>query len=318
MVADYSRIPDGRNENDVYIIPDSEEDSGTETSGFEDVTHHTTYSHRRHPISTSQKIDQTRSRILPWPITSLKDQAPDNASAYDNDDDDPTYNLDNEKGFSELNDNEGIDKSMKPDLFDDILRNPHRKKRKIHSQLTMQTERSRIRSTQQNRSMNVGGGPSRAKISMERSVSSAHNGRVSESADSIRTHWTRANKERTSGNQQTQKRKAVSPLSYDQITDQSNNEFYQDLVSNADSENAIELPNPNRQQKRREISFRKRRILWTEEETRRLIKLFEYYGPRWRLIKQKDNRHPRGAKLTERTEIDLKDKIRNVKAGYLR
>jgi hypothetical protein len=113
---------------------------------------------------------------------------------------------------------------------------------------------------------------------------------------------------------QTRKRKAVSPASYDQTEDQINESYIGQEQDNifTDSDELVELPKP--QQRRN--NYVKRRTPWTGEETRRLVRLFEEYGPLWNLIKQKDERHRLGAKLTNRSNIDLKDRIRTVKKQY--
>lgn len=54
---------------------------------------------------------------------------------------------------------------------------------------------------------------------------------------------------------------------------------------------------------------------WTEDETRRFIKLVGKFGTSWSLIKQKDAAYAdRGGepKLTERNQVQLKDKARNM------
>jgi hypothetical protein len=59
------------------------------------------------------------------------------------------------------------------------------------------------------------------------------------------------------------------------------------------------------------------RIGWSKNETRRLIKLWQLYGNSWSQIKGADE-EMEPPRLTNRTQIDLKDKMRNVKAFMAR
>lgn len=59
------------------------------------------------------------------------------------------------------------------------------------------------------------------------------------------------------------------------------------------------------------------RIGWSKKETRRLIKLWQLYGNCWSQIKGADE-EIEPPRLTHRTQLDLKDKMRNVKAFMAR
>ncbi|EDN05436.1 predicted protein [Histoplasma mississippiense (nom. inval.)] len=58
------------------------------------------------------------------------------------------------------------------------------------------------------------------------------------------------------------------------------------------------------------------RRMWSEEEERRLLQLFVEYGPKWRILQLMDKEHSDGAVLQDRSNVDLKDKIRNMKVRY--
>ena len=60
-----------------------------------------------------------------------------------------------------------------------------------------------------------------------------------------------------------------------------------------------------------------RRGRWTAKETDRLLQLWKEYGNDWVRIIEEDAAML-DSLLTGRTAVDLKDKIRNVKIGYLR
>lgn len=55
------------------------------------------------------------------------------------------------------------------------------------------------------------------------------------------------------------------------------------------------------------------RIGWSKRETRRLIKLWQMYGGAWSMIKSADEEMETPL-LRARSQTDLKDKMRNVKA----
>ncbi|KIW78348.1 hypothetical protein Z517_08183 [Fonsecaea pedrosoi CBS 271.37] len=57
---------------------------------------------------------------------------------------------------------------------------------------------------------------------------------------------------------------------------------------------------------------------YTEEEVDRLLELIALYGTRWARILQEDNRHEDGPRLQDRTQVQLKDKARNIKLVYLK
>jgi hypothetical protein len=59
------------------------------------------------------------------------------------------------------------------------------------------------------------------------------------------------------------------------------------------------------------------RIGWSKYETRRLINLWQLYGNAWSQIKDADA-EMEPPRLTNRTQMDLKDKMRNVKAFMVR
>ncbi|KAL8807421.1 MAG: hypothetical protein Q9182_000760 [Xanthomendoza sp. 2 TL-2023] len=60
------------------------------------------------------------------------------------------------------------------------------------------------------------------------------------------------------------------------------------------------------------------RTPWSEEETSRLQELIEEYGISWKLLKELDAEHARGAELKDRDQVALKDKARNMKMDYLK
>ena len=67
-----------------------------------------------------------------------------------------------------------------------------------------------------------------------------------------------------------------------------------------------------------ERNYRKR---WSEEETARLVKLISIFGPQWARIKRQDDLCPSsegGPKLTQRSQVQLKDRARNMVLSYLR
>ncbi|KAL1959653.1 hypothetical protein VTO42DRAFT_1688 [Malbranchea cinnamomea] len=62
-------------------------------------------------------------------------------------------------------------------------------------------------------------------------------------------------------------------------------------------------------------SRRRERVFWTIEETKRLIALIGRYGPKWSKIKEKDAAQPE-PKLGRRSQVNLKDKARNLAFDY--
>jgi hypothetical protein len=61
---------------------------------------------------------------------------------------------------------------------------------------------------------------------------------------------------------------------------------------------------------------RKGRLPWSSRETSELIQLIEEFGTSWTLIKEMDNQ--RSQILTERDQVALKDKARNIKFATLK
>lgn len=57
---------------------------------------------------------------------------------------------------------------------------------------------------------------------------------------------------------------------------------------------------------------------YTADEEKRLIELIERYGTRWADIKRADEAHPDGPKLSRRSQVQLKDKARNLYIDYLK
>lgn len=94
--------------------------------------------------------------------------------------------------------------------------------------------------------------------------------------------------------------------------------FYPYAVSDSESERNIPVPSPRRSLPVPNFKPRKERISWSKEETQRLVYLFQQYGRQWRLIQNKDLRHRNGALLQNRSNVDLKDRIRNYKTKCLR
>ncbi|OQV09605.1 hypothetical protein CLAIMM_13711 [Cladophialophora immunda] len=60
------------------------------------------------------------------------------------------------------------------------------------------------------------------------------------------------------------------------------------------------------------------RIAYTEREVNRLMELVELHGTRWARILEEDNRHDDGPMLQGRTQVQLKDKARNIKLDFLK
>jgi hypothetical protein len=66
----------------------------------------------------------------------------------------------------------------------------------------------------------------------------------------------------------------------------------------------------------RAATGRKGRQAWSQRETSELIQLIEEFGTSWTLIKDMDNQ--RSQLLTERDQVALKDKARNIKFSTLK
>ena len=62
----------------------------------------------------------------------------------------------------------------------------------------------------------------------------------------------------------------------------------------------------------RRQAFPQRRTPYSNEEVNRIIDLVEQYGTSWTLIKTMDEEHPDGPRLDSRTQVDIKDKCRNI------
>lgn len=67
---------------------------------------------------------------------------------------------------------------------------------------------------------------------------------------------------------------------------------------------------------RRRVIEPRRPFSAAEED--RLISLIEKYGTSWAFLLQRDERHREGPLLQERSQVNLKDKARNLKMAYLR
>ncbi|EXJ57662.1 uncharacterized protein A1O5_12452 [Cladophialophora psammophila CBS 110553] len=57
---------------------------------------------------------------------------------------------------------------------------------------------------------------------------------------------------------------------------------------------------------------------YTEQETTRLMEMIELYGTRWARILEEDSVHEDGPLLQGRTQVQLKDKARNIKLDFLK
>ncbi|KAL2440962.1 hypothetical protein ABEF95_009887 [Exophiala dermatitidis] len=57
---------------------------------------------------------------------------------------------------------------------------------------------------------------------------------------------------------------------------------------------------------------------YTDAEVDRLMELVALYGPKWALILKRDRDHPDGPLLQNRTQVQLKDKARNIKLDFLK
>lgn len=62
----------------------------------------------------------------------------------------------------------------------------------------------------------------------------------------------------------------------------------------------------------RRHAFTQTRQPYSREEIDRIIKLVEDYGTSWSLIKTMDEKHPDGPELSHRSQVDIKDKCRNM------
>ena len=90
-----------------------------------------------------------------------------------------------------------------------------------------------------------------------------------------------------------------------------------------DSQNVYESSQAVNRRAKFEVARRKPRMAqqrtpYSEEETARLIELVETYGTSYAYIKQMDEKHPGDPSLQNRTQLQLKDKARNLKMDYLK
>lgn len=60
------------------------------------------------------------------------------------------------------------------------------------------------------------------------------------------------------------------------------------------------------------------RRAWEPEEINRLCEMVAQYGCAWSQILVEDSEHPDGPCLQRRTQVQLKDKARNLKMDYLK
>jgi len=60
------------------------------------------------------------------------------------------------------------------------------------------------------------------------------------------------------------------------------------------------------------------RIAYSVDEVDRLMEMIALYGTQWARILREDNAHPDGPQLQNRSQIQLKDKARNMKLDWLK
>jgi hypothetical protein len=60
------------------------------------------------------------------------------------------------------------------------------------------------------------------------------------------------------------------------------------------------------------------RKAYSPEEVDRLLDMIALYGTQWARILREDNVHPDGPMLQGRTQVQLKDKARNIKLDMLK
>ena len=60
------------------------------------------------------------------------------------------------------------------------------------------------------------------------------------------------------------------------------------------------------------------RIPYTQQEVERLIELIALHETKWQRILEADNEHEDGPVLQGRTQVQLKDKARNMKLDFLK
>ena len=68
----------------------------------------------------------------------------------------------------------------------------------------------------------------------------------------------------------------------------------------------------------RTAGFVQRRRPYSEVEVRRIVELVQKHGTSWTLIKDMDSVHPDGSVLEHRSQVDLKDKCRNMVLDYMK
>lgn len=67
-----------------------------------------------------------------------------------------------------------------------------------------------------------------------------------------------------------------------------------------------------------DVYHEQNRRAWTPDETERLIDLIAIYRTAWTMILKADAEHEDGPELQNRTDVQLKDKARNIKMDYLK
>jgi len=301
MIIEHSLKPHITNFRKAYTIPDSEEDLESESAGFESVA----------DFSESDKRDLDNVQTL--------------------NDDDPSFKIDSERESLESLSDEVIDRPMSPDLFEDILTKPQRGRidKKVSLRSGSQSIAQKKQSSNRSKQQSMSKGFAARSDQSSRMVSRIQGIRSCKKKGGSTEYFNSRPEKRI---EETRKRKAESHTDHRRIKDHRSSNYRirdrsddeceeeeeeeeDDDDDECDSEEMIELPRPLRPGSN---NYTKRRTPWTDVETKRLVKLFEQIGPQWQLIKQKDERHPNGAKLTERNNVHLKDRIRTVKMGYMR
>jgi hypothetical protein len=82
-------------------------------------------------------------------------------------------------------------------------------------------------------------------------------------------------------------------------------------------EEDAEIAEMAREERRPKLSEPRAKLPWSLKETRRLVRLWENHPNEWAKIKRLD-RASDDPQLTTRTQVDLKDKMRNVKIWMLK
>ena len=351
MNADISSIARDGNCRDINEIPDSEEDPEIKKPRWKtppDVS--------EDAIRGKKSTKRCQHSLSPIVVLS-DDEDLDNRDALDDDMPLTDYSekaaLESEAGEDSI-----IDEPESPDQFDGLLPKPRRGQESMSGSSALprktitHTDQPRLRSGQKNTRRNpdnviqcvqtqkernahstlsnklLNMTDRGTRISTKENVSSAYSGRSPEPRARIPRAQTQTGKQissvdpnqprKTTESSQTRKRKAVSPpASHHRSrnwTHESSSDEESDNLS-VDSDEDIELPKSRRPVQNEPP---KPRTIWTDAETKRLVKLFETHGTQWRLIQEKDRRHPHGAKLIGRTNINLKDRIRTLKLQYQR